>query len=132
MKKFLTILLLSITVGAFAQKAKPEPMFTFAGKSGSKISMTWDEYLKSKKELTTADKNVTVKSFNVAILNVNGKDSVYSDYSNTGNVFSRETVTAIEKTHSAATPGNTIFLEAVILNKDGKEVKTPGMVIKFN
>ena len=75
MKKFFTLLLLTITVGSFAQKAKTEPMFTFAGKSGANISMTWDEYSKCKKELTPVDKNVTIKSFIVSLLIINGKDS---------------------------------------------------------
>ncbi len=130
MKKFVTILLLSLTMTAFAQKAKMEPMFTFAGKSGD-ISMTWDEFSKAKKELSPAGSVTSIKSFTISVLVVSDKGSVYIDYANPGNKFSAESIAAIEKMQKSATPGNQILVESVIVNKDKQEVKSPGMLIKL-
>lgn len=130
MKKIFTILLLAITLGAVAQKAKLAPVYTFAGKS-SEISMTWDEYSKSKKELTPVDNGVTIKSFTVSILVTNGAGSVYIDHANSGAAFTTQTVSEIEKMHNNPNFGGTLFFSSVIIIKDNKEQKAPETTIKI-
>ncbi len=131
MKKFFTVILIIVSLNAFAQgKASPSPTYTFAGKAGE-VSMTWDEFSKSKKELTPIDKGITIKSFHVSVLVINEKDSSYSDYSNQGNMFSGQAIEAMERLHEKKLT-NKILIEEVVINKGDKEAKAPGMVIKLH
>ena len=131
MKKIFAILFIAAALNAYAQgKAEPVYLYTFAGKGGD-ISMTWDEFSKCKMELITIDKSITIKSFNVSVLVINGKDSTYTDYANQGNVFGSDAIATL-KTLQDKKIANKILIEEVVIRKDDKEVKVPGMVIKLN
>ncbi|MGZ4047936.1 MAG: hypothetical protein ACXVPU_15965 [Bacteroidia bacterium] len=131
MKKFFTILLLTVTMtGAFAQKAKQAPMYSFGGKT-SDFSITWDEYSKAKKELTPVDKSITIKSFTVSILMTSAGGTAYVDHVNNGSTFTSETISEIEKMRNNPAFASTLYFSSVIATKDGKEVKAPEMTIKI-
>jgi hypothetical protein len=130
MKKIFTFLLLTFTISTFAQKAKQTPVYSFGGKT-TEFSMTWDEFSKSKKELTPLDKTTTIKSFTVSILISNGGGSAYADHVNIGGTFTQQTISEIEKMRTNPNFGGTLFFSSVILIKDNKEVKAPEMTIKL-
>jgi hypothetical protein len=117
-------------MGVFAQKAKQAPVYSFGDKTGE-FSMTWDEYSKSKKELTPIDKSITIKSFTVSILISKNGSSVYADHINTGSVFTAQTIAEIEKMKTDPAFGGTLFFSSVIVMKDNKETKAPEMTIKL-
>jgi hypothetical protein len=134
MKKiFVLLLAVSASVNAFSQKENSKPMFTLCGKSGD-CTMTWDEFKACKKELLPVEKNVSVVSYTVSmrVVPLEGKDSVFVDFPNTGSAFSKATLEGVDKLiNEKRVVGGKIFIEAVKVSRDGKEMKTPGMVIKL-
>ena len=127
------VTLFAATTSAFSQKQPDKALYTLCSKSGD-CTMTWDEFKRCNKELTPNDKNLKIVSFTVSVLVVplTGKDSVYVDYGNTGNAFSKETNDALDKLiNEKRIVRNKILIEEVKASKDGKEMKITGMVIKL-
>jgi hypothetical protein len=105
-KTIALLIVLIVTINAFAQKQNNKPLYTLCGKSGD-CTMTLDEFKKCKKELTPIDKNLKISSFKVTIKMVNTvtKDSVFEEISDKGNTFSKATCDWLEKiisNHSTA------------------------------
>ena len=150
MKKILSVLLIilvSATIG-FAQKTdKAKAVYSFNGKTGEEVTMTWDEFSKSKKELTPIDKSVKIESFSISLLHI-GKgmskedgatgssvqaknDSIFIQEDNVGNKFSDASLKVIESVRADKRPVTKILVEKVMVTQNGKQTKVPGMIIKL-
>jgi hypothetical protein len=130
MKELLTILLLTVTLSAFSQKEKP--LYSFGGKTGN-CSMTWEEFMSCKKELTATDKGITVNSFILTIQKAEKKDTIQIEYPSRANAFSKQAIESIEELHKKKKMGNKVLIEAVQVVQSGKEArKVGGMVITLN
>lgn len=130
MSKISTIafILFLITANAFAQKA---PVFSLCGKTGD-CSMTWDEFLKCKKELITNDKKLSIGSFIVTIQKGSKKDTVFVQYPCKGYVFSKSCVEAIEELHKDKKMGGKVLIEGVEILQSGQSArKGTGMTIRL-
>lgn len=123
MKKIFAIILFSITLTSFAQKEVKAPLYSFAGHTGD-CSITWNEYSKSKKELTPIDSSITIKSFNVSTY-INPS---YADYSCKGNLFSKAVIELIDKLQQDK-KSHKILIERVIADHNGREEQLSSMVI---
>ena len=130
-KTMIMLVVIFTTLNTFAQKEAVKPVYTFCGKSGD-CTINLEDFKNAKKELTTIDKNVKVTSFNVSLLVISAdtKDSVYVDYSNSGNVFSQQSTEAVEKFLSQKQIVGKILIEEVKVSEGDKTWKTAGMVIK--
>ncbi|MDF2438865.1 MAG: hypothetical protein K0Q95_3241 [Bacteroidota bacterium] len=130
MKNLLTILMLTFTITAFSQKEKP--LYSFGGKMGN-CTMTWDEFMSCKKELTAIDKTVSVNSYILTIQKAEKKDTVQIEYPSRGNAFSKQAIESIEKLHKDKKMGNKVVIDAVQIVQSGKEArKVNGMIITLN
>jgi hypothetical protein len=130
MKNLFVVLLFSIAFNAFSQKEKP--LYSFGGKTGN-CSMTWDDFMSCKKELTSIDKTVSVNSYILTIQKAEKKDTVQIEYPSRGNAFSKQAIESIEKLHKDKKMGNKVVIDAVQIVQSGKEArKVPGMTITLN
>lgn len=123
--KVLVVLLL-FSSSVFAQKEKA--LYSFCGKTGN-TTMTWDEFMKCKKELVT-EKGVSIGSYVLTIQKAEKKDTVQIEYVSKGNAFSKQANESIEKLHKDKKMGNKVLIEAVEILESGKAArKVPGMII---
>jgi len=121
------IVLISIQI-SFAQA----PAFSFCGKTGD-CTMTWDEFMKCKKQLIVTDKNISISSFIVTIQKAKKKDFIFLEFSEKGNTFSKATLDMIEELHKENKMGSKVQIDAVEVVQSGKAArKVPGMVIMLN
>ena len=129
-KNILFLIAVVTTLNVFSQNQNTKTLYTFGGKSGN-CTMTWDEFKKCKKELTPIDKSLKINSFNISILVVSpdGKDSTYTDFSNTGNAFSSQANETFDILISGKHVSNKILIEEVQIAEGDKIIKVPGMVI---
>lgn len=116
-------------VNSFAQNSLPK--ISFAGRSGES-AMSWNDFLSAKKEITPIDSTMKIKSFVVSFKILSGADAGYTDLSNVGNKFSQNTVSYIETLYKEKRIDNKILIEQVFAEKNGIEVKLPGMIIKLH
>jgi hypothetical protein len=120
------VVLVVLASSVFAQKEKP--LYSFCGKTGNS-SMTWDEFMKCKKELLT-EKGVSIGSYVLTIQKAEKKDTVQIEYVSKGNAFSKQAIESIEKLHKDKKMGNKILIEGVEILESGKAArKVPGMTI---
>ncbi len=136
MKKIITIVMLAVTMNAVAQKQNEKSYYTFCGKPSGDYTMSLDEFKKCKKELTPTDKNLKVISFEVSVRVIGKdekgkKDTLYVDFANTDNVFSKQTNDAMEKFPSEKKIVDRVLIENVYILEGDKKKKVPGMVIKI-
>jgi hypothetical protein len=123
------VLFLMIASSVFAQKEKS--LYSLCGKTGNS-SMSWDEFMKCKKELIT-EKGTSIGSFVLTIQKAEKKDTIMIEYVCKGNLFSKQANESIEKLHKDKKMGNKVLIEAVEILQSGKEArKVPGMVITLN
>lgn len=94
--------------------------------------MSWNDFLSAKKEITPIDSTMKIKSFVVSFKILSGADAGYTDLSNVGNKFSQNTVSYIETLYKEKRIDNKILIEQVFAEKNGIEVKLPGMIIKLH
>ena len=122
-----TIFILLLSAATFAQKAAP--VYNLCGKTGD-CTMTWDEFMKCKKELVPTTKGISVSSFVLTIMKPEKKDTLQIEYPSKGNAFSKQAIEAIDKLYKDKKMGNKVLIEAVQVVESGKEArKVPGMVI---
>jgi hypothetical protein len=123
--KVILIILISTQISS-AQKEKA--LYSFCGQSGNCI-MTWDEFMKCKKELVP-EKGVSIGSYVLTIQKAEKKDTVQIEYISKGNAFSKQAAESIEKLHKDKKMGNKVLIEGVEVLQSGKESrKVPGMII---
>ncbi|MCW3084925.1 MAG: hypothetical protein JWP12_2291 [Bacteroidetes bacterium] len=124
--KIAFILIIS-SASLHAQKAAP--VYNLCGKTGD-CTMTWDEFMKCKKELVSTTKGVSVSSFVLTIMKPEKKDTLQIEYPSKGNAFSKQAIESIDKLYKDKKIGNKMLIEAVQVVESGKEArKVPGMVI---
>lgn len=123
------IVLIGIQV-SFVQGTKPA--FSFCGKTGD-CTMTWDEFIACKKELTTLDNSVSISSFVLTVKKVVKKDFVFEEYPSKSNKFGKGAMEAIEKLHKDKKLGDKLLIDGVEVVQSGKAAKqVPGMIITIN
>ena len=119
-----------LTIASFAQNTKPA--FSFCGKS-VECTMTWDEFMACKKELTPIDKNTSISSFVLTIRKAEKKDFIFLEFPSKGNAFSKASIEMIEKLHKEKKLGEKLEIDAVELVQSGKAAKkVSGMIIILN
>lgn len=127
--KAFSILISLIVLVAFTQKT---PTFSFCGKTGN-TSMSWDEFIACKKELTVTDSKTSINSFMVTIQKAEKKDTLSVQYKCKKNQFSPTLLEAIEKLHKSKKMGNKILIEDVELLQSGQAArKDPGITIMLH
>ncbi len=125
---FKIVFVLFISAHSFAQA----PAFSLCGKTGD-CSMTWDEFIKCKKELVTTDKNVSISSFRLTVQKLKKKDFVFLEFPQKGNAFSKASLDMIEELHKDKKLGSKLEIDAVEVVQSGKAAKkVPGMIITLN
>lgn len=104
---------------AFTQKT---PAFSFCDKTAD-CNMSWDDFMKCKKELISTEKSVFINSFMVTIQKAEKKDTLSVQFKSKGNVFSRTLIESIEKLHKDKKMGRKVIIEDVELIQSGKAAK---------
>ena len=115
---------------SFAQDTKSA--FSFCGKTGD-CTMTYNELMACKKELTALDKGASVSYFIITLKVKEKKDFVFVEYTQQGNRFTKGAMEAIEKLHKEKKLGDKLEIGSVEIVQSGKAAKqVPGMVITLN
>ncbi len=125
-----SLVVMMISFNLFSQTQNSKPLFTFCGKSGV-CTMTLDEFTKCSKEITPSDKNMKINSFHVSEMEYTkgGKDSVFTDWENKGNTFSKNTIDEIEKLIRNKKPIAKLFIENVDITQGDSKVKNSNIII---
>jgi hypothetical protein len=129
MKKH-AVIFLFLLIAVSVQAQKEAPLYSLCGKSGN-CSMSWEDFMKCKKELVPVEKGITIGSFLLTIQKSQGKkDTISIEYPSKGNLFSKSALESIEKLHKDKKMGNKVMIDAVQVLQSGREARrVPGMTI---
>jgi hypothetical protein len=116
--KYLFILSLFVCV-AFGEKTHG---FSFCGKN-TDCSLSFDDFMKCKKELAVTDSKTSINSFVVTIQKIEKKKTLSVQYKSKGKTFSRTLLEAIDELYKDKKLGNTILIEDVEIIQSGQAAR---------
>src|SRR4051812_4511869 len=111
MRRTFALVIMMVVSVSMMQAQKEAALYLLCGKTGN-CGMSWDDFMKCKKELVPAEKGITVGSFLLTIQKSQGKkDTISIEYPSKGNLFSKSALESIEKLHKDKKMGNKVMID---------------------